>query len=667
MNTFSHLFDSSGFMPHGHCFLWTPSLLWSLVASDTIIAVSYYSIPIALWYFASKRRDLPYRWVFILFGFFVMACGSTHLFDVWIIWHPDYWGEAAVQIFTAVISAATAVALWYLMPKALAIPSRQQLNQLNHELKEENNLREQAEIELKSINLNLETHVEHRAAELRLRNTILATQLETSLDAILLVGENGKILAYNKKFMALWHIPEELMPASVDEQLLKTASQHLADPEEFIAEVRYLYEHRSEKSRDELHFKDGRIIDRYSAPVIGENNYFGRVWYFRDVTKLKRAEQAEQKVTRALMAISQCNTVLIHATDEAQLLQDMCRVIVDQAAYQMAWVGYVEHDAGKTVRPVAHAGYPEGYMEQASVTWSDTTAGSGPAGKAIRTKLPDIISDAQTAPEYEPWREHAVNLGYSSVAAFPLITFGNVLGVLCIYSATLREFEAEEISLLTELADDLAFGIGTLRTRELHGLSAAQLLKSMEGTVLAMGSIVEMRDPYTAGHQNRVSELSSSIAQEMGLSESDVHGIHLAASIHDLGKIKVPAEILSKPSRLTDIEYSLIKDHPQAGYDILKTIDFPWPIAEIVYQHHERNDGSGYPRGLKAPEILIGAKILAVADTVEAMTSHRPYRPGLGVEAALGEITRGRGTYYEAQVVDCCLRLFKEGRFKLNV
>ena len=176
----------------------------------------------------------------------------------------------------------------------------------------------------------------------------------------------------------------------------------------------------------------------------------------------------------------------------------------------------------------------------------------------------------------------------------------------------------------------------------------------------AIAAIVEMRDPYTSGHQVRVADLAMSIARQMGLPEEQVHTIHLAGVVHDLGKIQIPAEILSKPGKITEIEFSLIKIHPQAGYDILKGIDFPWPIADMVLQHHERMDGSGYPQGLKDGDILIEARILAVADVVEAISAHRPYRPGLGMEVALAEITKNRVIFYDPQAVDACVALFRE-------
>ncbi len=194
-----------------------------------------------------------------------------------------------------------------------------------------------------------------------------------------------------------------------------------------------------------------------------------------------------------------------------------------------------------------------------------------------------------------------------------------------------------------------------------------QLQDNLKDTVNAIATIVEMRDPYTAGHQQRVAALAKAIAIEMKLSADDIEAIEIGGIVHDVGKIKIPAEILSKPGKINDIEYSLIKLHPQAGYDILKGIDFPWPIAQMVLQHHERLDGSGYPHGLKGDEILLGARILSVADVVEAISSHRPYRPSLGIEAALAEITQFRDVYFDPQVVDACLSLFRKKNYQLCV
>ena len=262
--------------------------------------------------------------------------------------------------------------------------------------------------------------------------------------------------------------------------------------------------------------------------------------------------------------------------------------------------------------------------------------------------------------------EHA----YASVLALPLCEGKRVFGGLCIYASEPNAFDAEEIGLLEELANDLAYGIITLRTKAERDRIAYEhqhheeiLRKSLEESIQAIADTVEMRDPYTAGHQRRVGELAVAIAQELGLPEDTIHGIRLAASIHDLGKINVPAEILAKPGKLSNIEVMLMQTHAQAGYDILKAIKFPWPIAIIVWQHHERLDGSGYPQRLKNGEIVLESRIMAVADVVEAMASHRPYRASLGIDAALAEIERGRGSVYDSAVVDACLKVFREGRF----
>jgi len=196
--------------------------------------------------------------------------------------------------------------------------------------------------------------------------------------------------------------------------------------------------------------------------------------------------------------------------------------------------------------------------------------------------------------------------------------------------------------------------------------SLKKLQTAISGNIQLMAATVEIRDPYTAGHQRRVADLARAIATEMALSEDQVEGIHMAGVIHDIGKISVPSEILSKPGKLTEIEFGLIKIHPQVGFDILREIEFPWPLAQIVYQHHERMDGLGYPQGLSGEKILLEARIMCVADVVEAMASHRPYRPALGIDVALEEIKKNKGKLYDPDVSDACLNLFAENKFKFT-
>jgi len=200
-----------------------------------------------------------------------------------------------------------------------------------------------------------------------------------------------------------------------------------------------------------------------------------------------------------------------------------------------------------------------------------------------------------------------------------------------------------------------------------HQLNAARLEKAraLEQVIHALAAAMEKRDPYTAGHEANVAKIATAIGRELGYEAHRLEGLNLAATVHDIGKIQVPSEILSKPSKLIAPEFELIKIHPQAGADLLKGVEFDWPIAEIILQHHERIDGSGYPQGLKGDQILDEAKILAVADTLEAMINHRPYRAGLGVEAAKQELVSGRGVKYDTDVVDACLSLLSDNR--LNV
>ena len=193
--------------------------------------------------------------------------------------------------------------------------------------------------------------------------------------------------------------------------------------------------------------------------------------------------------------------------------------------------------------------------------------------------------------------------------------------------------------------------------------SLAQLRSAMEGVVQVLASTVESRDPYTAGHQRRTAELAGAIARHMQLPRERVEAVTMAAAIHDIGKISVPAEILSRPGKISELEMSLIRTHSRTGYEVLATVDFPWPIADIVLQHHERLDGSGYPEGLTGDEIPLEARILAVADVVEAMASHRPYRPARGIEAALAEIAAGKGVLYDPGVAEACLSLVLDRGF----
>lgn len=227
--------------------------------------------------------------------------------------------------------------------------------------------------------------------------------------------------------------------------------------------------------------------------------------------------------------------------------------------------------------------------------------------------------------------------------------------------AVFHERHAQAVNWkLEEKVSDLEATNARLRETELRTRS---LLSAVVETI---SKIVEYRDPYTTGHERRVGDIAAAVGRSMGLEAAQVEGLRIAGYLHDVGKIAIPAEILTRPGRLSAIERSLIEAHAGIGFDILSGIEFPWAIAEMVHQHHERMDGSGYPRALRGEQILLEARILAVADVTEAMTSHRPYRPARGLERALDEIRRGRGSIYDADAADACVRLFEDGRFPMS-
>lgn len=524
----------------------------------------------------------------------------------------------------------------------------------------------------------------------------------------------------------------------------------------------------------------GRIPVRLSTSPIHDpgDAVAGWVGVFTDLREIKRKEQALRKLNRALETLSAANALLVRAHDETVLAQQVCQVLVTMGGFRMAWIGEAERDEAKTVRPVAWAGHELGFLDSLRISWDD--AARGPTSTAIRDGRPVLSNDLENDLAFSPWRDAALARGYRSAIVLPLCVRGQCTGAIHIYAGELNAFDQDEVKLLLELADDVAFGIAAVRERhnrikaeralraseqrlrtiidnEAEGIvvvdanrrilfvnraaegilgrkrrslsgttfsfpapsgkpvemeiarpdgttatvevrfirtewfgqpasivslqditerknleeerlrNAAALQSRLVETIEAMGMAVEKRDPYTAGHQRRVANLVQAIGWELGLDQDRVEGMRLGATIHDIGKMFVPAEILNRPGQLSKIEYAIVLTHPQAGYDIVKGIEFPWPVAEMILQHHERLDGSGYPHGLKGDQIYLEARVLAVADVVEAIASHRPYRPSLGLKAALNEIIRNRGILYDPDVVDACVRVLEEKGYERAV
>jgi len=390
-------------------------------------------------------------------------------------------------------------------------------------------------------------------------------------------------------------------------------------------------------------------------------------WYalgiLRDITERKTQERRLQRTTWYLRALVQAHSSLVRAGEEGTLFQTVCQDLTGEQGYPLAWVGIARDNPEREVTVAGAAGERVDYLKEVAVTWDDGPTGQGPTGRAIRLGQTQVAHDLPSHPKYAPWREAARARGLNASLALPLQVEGETLGALNVYAREFTAFDDEERALLEGLAEDIAFGVRALRTRQERDKAQQALQQALVATVEAIARMVERRDPYTAGHQKRVAELSRAIGERLGLSPDRLKGLYLAGLIHDVGKISIPAEILNRPGKLSDKEFALIKDHARAGYEILQDVDFPWPVQETILQHHERQDGSGYPQGLSGEDLILEAQILGVADVVEAVCAHRPYRPALGIEAGLGVIQEGRGTQFNPRIVDTCVALFREEGF----
>jgi len=374
----------------------------------------------------------------------------------------------------------------------------------------------------------------------------------------------------------------------------------------------------------------------------------------------------------ALSALSEAAAALARADSTNLLIQEVCAAIGTQGPYILAWVGKAEDDEKKTVRVIGAYGSAIDYVKEIKVSWSEFEPnGLGPGGIAIRSGMPSVVIDSELDEGFSAWRIRAREFGIRSAIGCPIPDglasvdgIHHPYGVLLVYSKVPNAFGPSEVQLFQSLAQEIGFGLRSIERQhklddQIHEKELVQerLASSLRATIEAMSKTMEWRDPYTAGHQKRVAFIAMAIAKKLGWSEERVQSLYMAGMVHDIGKVAVPSEILTKPTHLTTLEMQMVQGHAESGYQILKDIPFPWPIAEIVHQHHERLDGSGYPRGLKGDQIFMEARILAVADTIEAMATHRPYRPARGLTAAMDEIRAEAGIKLDEKVVDAAFAL----------
>ena len=402
-----------------------------------------------------------------------------------------------------------------------------------------------------------------------------------------------------------------------------------------------------------------------TASFVGNDGHTIAIGSFRDITERRLAEDGLRRLNWALSAVNRAALAVAIAESEPDMMRLLCEGLTGDV-FTIAWVGLAEDDSAQSVTVAARAGAALGYLDGIEVSWGDNPNGRGPTGTAIREARTQLNNDPISNPAFAPWVKWAQQHDIRSSMATPLVRDRRTVGALTVYSNQPNAFVPEVVRLFEDLARELVVGLEARRHRVAYETEVqsnlahtARYRTALEQMVAALASTIEKRDPYTAGHQRRVCELALEVALKLGWDSERCQSVYLAGMVHDIGKINVPSEILNKPGKLLAIEFELVKLHPMTGFEILKGIDFPWQLAEITLQHHERLDGSGYPDGLKGDAILLEAQVIAVADVFEAMSSHRPYRPALGEAAAIAELYRLRGGLLDAAVVDAAIEAFQ--------
>lgn len=392
----------------------------------------------------------------------------------------------------------------------------------------------------------------------------------------------------------------------------------------------------------------------FSTEVAGRHAYVGLILDASGDARLKTESERSFRVQRAINA---CNQAVISAECLTDFLSQFCRILVKIVGYQNAWVVRAGEGTNRASAPLASFGPHQPLPENLNLPWATPEGALAGCGIAIQSGGPAEDSNFNRNPIAAPCHAIRIEHNIGSNAAIPVTLGAGVKGAVIVASTDMNLFRQAELELILELSQTISGGIDIVLAKESHRSLQDLMKSSLHSTIYALALAVESRDPFTAGHQRNVANLCAAICAELCLSAEETEGIVLAAGVHDIGKLHVPLEICCKSGKLSVPEIQLIQSHADIGYQILRGIDFPWPVAEMVREHHERCDGSGYPQGLRESQILLGAQIIAVADVVEAMMSHRPYRPALGPDAAIAEIRRGRGLSFSPVVVDACIAL----------
>jgi PAS domain S-box-containing protein len=493
------------------------------------------------------------------------------------------------------------------------------------------------------------------AEELKFRNVLLSTQMEVALDGVLVVDENARITSYNRRFIELFGIPVDLVADQVEEPVLHFATTQMANPEAFLQRVRYLTEHRQETSQDELILADGRVFDRYSAPMFGTGeHYFGRVWYFRDITSRKQAEQKIQHQLSKIRALRTIDVAIsgsldLHFSLEVLLQQTLKLLSIDAAAILLF------NEQTQTLEYAAGLGFNTDIVELSRVHIQEGFAGRVAAQRKplIIPTIPDIM--AEPAPSRLIHGE-----GFKAYVGIPLIAKGQFEGVLELFHHTPLAPDSEWLEFAEALAGQAAIALDNAGLFDKLQRSHRDLLLAYDTTIEGWSRALDYRDKETEGHSQRVASQSVKIARMMGMSNEELVHVRRGALLHDIGKLGVPDHILLKPGALSDEEFAIMKQHPVIAFSILSPIAFLRLALDIPYCHHEKWDGTGYPRGLKGDQIPLAARIFAVVDVWDALRSNRPYRQGWPDEQIREFLRAESGSHFDPAVIELFLPIIPE-------
>ena len=479
------------------------------------------------------------------------------------------------------------------------------------------------------------------------------TLTESILDAILILDFQGKILFANQSLINMlgFKEPGEEIGTNVFDFVTPEYK------EEVKKDLQKVYEGRGRLlAQYKVRTKDCKefLVEAKGQRITFENKPADLV-VFRDITDRKRGEE----IQLVLFKISNAVNTTKDLSELFASIRKNLGTIVNTENFYIALYNDEDYTISLPYFVDGSGAYPE--------PPTAVPPGRSFTAYVIRSGKPLFITDEEAQELINKGEIEIMGTRSKIWLGVPLKIGNEVIGALVVQSYTDPNlYDEKDLEILKFVSGQVAIAIERKRSQDELQNSFAKLEKIVEGTVNALASATEKRDPYTAGHQQRVTVLACAIAKEMKLSEEQIEGIRVAGILHDIGKIYVAAEILNKPIKLSDIEMSLVRTHAQVGYDILKTVEFVFPVAQVVLQHHERLNGSGYPQGFKGEEILLESKILGVSDVVEAMCSHRPYRPAHGTDKALAEIIEQRGILYDPAVVDTCVKLFREGKFKFE-